>query len=160
MMVWSACWGSGVLVFSSIPKCLPSCYPSTPSIFSLRMAWRASHPRRGRVRDHRAEALYVDMAHSALAIQLVWFSFVLPALVLNYLGQGALLLANPEAVRSPFFLLAPHGALYPMIGLATVATVIASQAVISGAFESSARSSRWVMPRAWPSVTPRRPRRA
>jgi KUP system potassium uptake protein len=82
-----------------------------------------------------AEALYADMGHfGRRPIQLVWFGFVLPALVLNYLGQGALLLANPEAVRNPFFLLAPAWALYPMIGLATAATVIASQAVISGAF--------------------------
>ena len=67
-------------------------------------------------------------------IQLVWFAYVLPALVLNYFGQGALLLASPEALRNPFYLLAPEWALYPMIGLATAATVIASQAVISGAF--------------------------
>jgi KUP system potassium uptake protein len=82
-----------------------------------------------------AEALYADMGHFGRhPIQLVWFAYVLPALVLNYFGQGALLLANPEAVRNPFYLLAPEWALYPMIGLATAATVIASQAVISGAF--------------------------
>ncbi|OYY92640.1 MAG: potassium transporter Kup [Hydrogenophilales bacterium 28-61-23] len=82
-----------------------------------------------------AEALYADMGHfGRWPIQLVWFGFVLPALVLNYFGQGALLLAHPEAVRNPFFLLAPAWALYPMVGLATAATVIASQAVISGAF--------------------------
>ena len=82
-----------------------------------------------------AEALYADMGHfGRRPIQLIWFAYVLPALVLNYFGQGALLLANPEAVRNPFFMLAPEWALYPMVGLATVATVIASQAVISGAF--------------------------
>ena len=82
-----------------------------------------------------AEALYADMGHfGRRPIQLVWFAYVLPALVLNYFGQGALLLANPEAVRNPFYMLAPEWALYPMIGLATAATVIASQAVISGAF--------------------------
>ena len=82
-----------------------------------------------------AEALYADMGHfGRYPIQLVWFAYVLPALVLNYFGQGALLLSNPEAVRNPFYLLAPEWALYPMIGLATAATVIASQAVISGAF--------------------------
>jgi KUP system potassium uptake protein len=82
-----------------------------------------------------AEALYADMGHfGRRPIQLVWFFYVLPALVLNYFGQGALLLANPEALRNPFYLLAPEWALYPMIGLATAATVIASQAVISGAF--------------------------
>ena len=82
-----------------------------------------------------AEALYADMGHfGRRPIQLVWFAYVLPALVLNYFGQGALLLASPEALRNPFYLLAPEWALYPMIGLATAATVIASQAVISGAF--------------------------
>ena len=82
-----------------------------------------------------AEALYADMGHfGRRPIQLVWFAYVLPALVLNYFGQGALLLANPETLRNPFYLLAPEWALYPMIGLATAATVIASQAVISGAF--------------------------
>ena len=82
-----------------------------------------------------AEALYADMGHfGRRPIQWIWFGYVLPALVLNYFGQGALLLTHPEAVRSPFYLLAPSWALYPMIGLATAATVIASQAVISGAF--------------------------
>ncbi len=82
-----------------------------------------------------AEALYADMGHfGRRPIQLVWFAYVLPALVLNYFGQGALLLSNPEAVRNPFYMLAPEWALFPMIGLATAATVIASQAVISGAF--------------------------
>jgi KUP system potassium uptake protein len=82
-----------------------------------------------------AEALYADMGHfGKRPIRLAWFSFVLPALVLNYFGQGALLLAHPEAVDNPFFKMVPQVLLYPMIGLACVATVIASQAVISGAF--------------------------
>ncbi|RAO75644.1 potassium transporter Kup [Dyella jiangningensis] len=82
-----------------------------------------------------AEALYADMGHfGKRPIRFAWFSFVLPALVLNYFGQGALLLNHPEAIDSPFFKLTPEPLLYPMIGLATVATVIASQAVISGAF--------------------------
>ncbi len=81
------------------------------------------------------EALHTDMGHfGRKPIQLIWFTYVLPALLLNYFGQGALLLTDPEAVRNPFYLLAPEWALYPMIGLATAATVIASQAVISGAF--------------------------
>lgn len=63
-----------------------------------------------------------------------WFALVLPGLVLNYFGQGALLLQDAEAARNPFYLLAPGWALLPMVGLATLATVIASQAVISGAF--------------------------
>ena len=87
------------------------------------------------------EALYTDMGHfGRFPIRLAWFSFVMPALVLNYFGQGALLLAEPEAIESPFFHLAPDWALIPMVILATLATVIASQAVISGAF-SVARQS-------------------
>ena len=82
-----------------------------------------------------AEALYADMGHfGKRPIRMAWFSFVLPALVLNYFGQGALLLAHPDAIDNPFFKMVPQILLYPMIGLATVATVIASQAVISGAF--------------------------
>jgi KUP system potassium uptake protein len=82
-----------------------------------------------------AEALYADMGHfGRKPIQRAWFSFVLPALVLNYFGQGALILVEPEAAKNPFFHLAPDWALYPLVGLATIATVIASQAVISGAF--------------------------
>jgi KUP system potassium uptake protein len=82
-----------------------------------------------------AEALYADMGHfGAAPIRLSWFGLVFPALGLNYLGQGALLLAQPQAASSPFFLMFPAWMLYPMIVLATVATVIASQAVISGAF--------------------------
>jgi KUP system potassium uptake protein len=82
-----------------------------------------------------AEALYADMGHFGRApIQTAWMVFVLPALILNYLGQGALVLADPSAVENPFFLLAPHWALLPLVILATAATVIASQAVITGAF--------------------------
>lgn len=82
-----------------------------------------------------AEALYADMGHfGRRPIQLAWFSLVFPALVLNYLGQGALILHNPAAIQNPFYKLAPHWALYPLVGLATLATIIASQALISGAF--------------------------
>jgi KUP system potassium uptake protein len=82
-----------------------------------------------------AEALYADMGHfGKSAVRIGWFSLVGPALVLNYFGQGALLMARPEAVQNPFYLLYPGWALYPMVGLATLATVIASQAVISGAY--------------------------
>ena len=82
-----------------------------------------------------AEALYADMGHfGKQPIRLAWFNFVLPALVLNYFGQGALLLHDPSAIDNPFFKTVPSMLLYPMIALATVATVIASQAVISGAF--------------------------
>ena len=82
-----------------------------------------------------AEALYADMGHFGLKpIRYAWFSFVFPALLLNYLGQGALLLSQPDAIQNPFYLLAPTWALYPLLILSTMATVIASQAVISGAF--------------------------
>ncbi|MDR3391743.1 MAG: potassium transporter Kup [Sulfuriferula sp.] len=82
-----------------------------------------------------AETLYADMGHfGRKPVQLAWFFLVLPALLLNYFGQGALLIHTPKAIENPFYLLAPDWALYPLIVLATVATVIASQAVISGAF--------------------------
>ncbi|CAN5548186.1 potassium transporter Kup [soil metagenome] len=81
------------------------------------------------------EALYADMGHfGPRPIRVAWFSVALPALLLNYFGQGALLLADPAAAENPFYRLAPEWALYPMIVLATCAAVIASQAIISGAF--------------------------
>ena len=82
-----------------------------------------------------AEALYADMGHfGKRAVRIAWFALVAPALVLNYFGQGALLLADPKAIENPFYLAFPQWALYPMVGLATAATVIASQATISGAY--------------------------
>ncbi|MGH8644530.1 MAG: potassium transporter Kup [Gammaproteobacteria bacterium] len=82
-----------------------------------------------------AEAVYADMGHFGKGpIRLAWFWFVLPALLINYFGQGALLLHDVTAARNPFYLLVPGWALLPMVGLATAATIIASQAVISGAF--------------------------
>jgi KUP system potassium uptake protein len=82
-----------------------------------------------------AEALYADMGHfGRKPIQLAWITLVLPSLMINYFGQGALLLADPSAVANPFYLLAPDWALLPLVMLSTLATVIASQAVISGAF--------------------------
>src|SRR5438132_1286205 len=81
------------------------------------------------------EALYADLGHFGhRAIQIAWFSVTFPCLLLNYFGQGALLLRAPAAAKNPFYLLAPSWGLYPLIALATVATIIASQAVISGAF--------------------------
>ena len=82
-----------------------------------------------------AEALYADMGHFGKApIRFAWFAFVLPGLALNYFGQGALLIVNPQAVENPFYLMFPGWALLPMVVLATAATVIASQAVISGTY--------------------------
>jgi KUP system potassium uptake protein len=85
-----------------------------------------------------AEALYADLGHFGRhPIQFAWLALVLPALVLNYLGQGALVLSTPKAIENPFFLLYPDWALLPMVVLATAATVIASQAVITGAYSLS-----------------------
>ncbi|RYF76669.1 MAG: potassium transporter Kup [Comamonadaceae bacterium] len=82
-----------------------------------------------------AEALYADLGHFGKGpIRIAWFSTVMPALTLNYFGQGALLLENPAAVKNPFFMMAPEWALVPLVLMATAATVIASQALITGAF--------------------------
>jgi KUP system potassium uptake protein len=82
-----------------------------------------------------AEALYADLGHfGKRPIRLAWFAIAMPALTLNYFGQGALLLANPEAVKNPFFMMTPEWAQLPMVLLATAATVVASQALITGAF--------------------------
>ncbi len=85
-----------------------------------------------------AEALYADMGHFGhKPIRIAWFSLVMPALLFNYFGQGALVLAHPDAVSNPFYLMTPAWALVPMVALATVATVIASQALITGAFSAT-----------------------
>src|SRR5215471_13167275 len=82
-----------------------------------------------------AEAMYADMGHfGRRTVQMGWFAIVMPALMLNYLGQGGLVLADARAVENPFFLLAPRWAHYPLVAFATVATVIASQSIISGAY--------------------------
>ncbi|KYP97075.1 potassium transport protein Kup [Sodalis-like endosymbiont of Proechinophthirus fluctus] len=89
------------------------------------------------------EALYADMGHfGKLPIRIAWFGAVLPSLVLNYFGQGALLLSSPAAIKNPFFLLAPNWAMIPLLILATLATVIASQAVISGVFSLTRQAVR------------------
>jgi len=98
-----------------------------------------------------AEALYADLGHfGRKPIQFSWFWLVLPALVLNYFGQGALVLGDPTAAKNPFYLLAPGWFLYPLIVLATCATIIASQAVITGAFSLTWQAMRLGMsPRFW-----------
>ena len=90
-----------------------------------------------------AEALYADMGHfGKQPIRLGWFVLVMPALVLNYFGQGALMLSNPDAIKNPFFLLAPDWANIPLLLLAMLATVIAAQAVISGVFSMTLQAIR------------------
>jgi len=87
------------------------------------------------------EAMYADLGHfGARAIRVAWFGLVLPALVIHYFGQGALLLAEPDAIENPFYRLSPAWAHYPLIALATLATVIASQAIISGVFSLTQQS--------------------
>lgn len=90
-----------------------------------------------------AEALYADLGHfGKRPIRIAWFSLVAPALVLNYFGQGAMLLLDPAKVSNPFYEMAPQWALYPLIGLATIATVIASQALITAAFSITKQASQ------------------
>jgi len=90
-----------------------------------------------------AEALYADMGHfGAKPIQLAWFFMVFPALMINYIGQGALVLRDPAAIKNPFYLLASAELLFPLVALATAATVIASQATISGAFSMTQQATR------------------
>jgi KUP system potassium uptake protein len=90
-----------------------------------------------------AEALYADMGHfGAKPIRLAWFGMVFPALMINYIGQGALVLRDPAAIKNPFYLLAPAELLFPLVALATAATVIASQATISGAFSMTQQATR------------------
>ena len=90
-----------------------------------------------------AEALYADLGHfGRRPIRLAWSAIVLPALLLNYFGQGALVLADPETVASPFYLLVPRALLYPLVALATVSTIIASQALIAGVFSLTRQSVR------------------
>jgi KUP system potassium uptake protein len=89
------------------------------------------------------EALYADLGHvGAVPMRLAWFGVVLPALVINYFGQAALILADPHELRHAFYDLAPHWAHYPLVGLATVATIIASQAVITGSFSMTSQAIR------------------
>ncbi len=87
-------------------------------------------------------------------IRLAWFTVVLPSLTLNYFGQGALLLKNPEAIKNPFFLLAPDWALIPLLIIAALATVIASQAVISGVFSLTRQAVRLEISRRCALFTP------
>ncbi|KIO48024.1 potassium transporter Kup [Nitrosospira sp. NpAV] len=127
---------AGLANISAAPQILAALNPVHAIAFCLSNGWLAFVALGAVVLAITGgEALYADMGHfGAKPIRFAWYGCVLPALTLNYLGQGALLLSNPLAISNPFYLLFPVWALYPAVGLATVATVIASQAVISGVF--------------------------
>jgi KUP system potassium uptake protein len=126
----------GVVHIMDAPSVLAALNPKIGADFFIRNGWRGFLVL-GSVFlvVTGGEALYADMGHfGTRPIRITWFTLVLPALLLNYFGQGALLIVNPAAAENPFYRMAPAWALYPMVVLAAAATVIASQAVISGAF--------------------------
>ena len=136
-LIWFSTLGlAGFVNISAAPQILAALNPFHAFTFCLNNGWLAFVAFGAVVLAVTGgEALYADMGHfGAKPIRLAWYGCVLPALTLNYLGQGALLLSDPLAISNPFYLLFPAWALYPAVGLATVATVIASQAVISGVF--------------------------
>jgi KUP system potassium uptake protein len=143
MIIWFICLGVfGTIAIAQSPQVLWALNPVYAYQFLSADLW-VSFLAMGSIvlAITGGEALYADMGHfGKYPIRLAWFYFVLPALVLNYFGQGALLLHNPQAIENPFYLLAPAWALVPMVLLATAATVIASQAVISGAFSVASQS--------------------
>jgi KUP system potassium uptake protein len=143
MVVWFACLAVfGILQILQFPEVLSALNPYHGYHF-LRADPRLAFFSLGAIvlAVTGGEALYTDMGHfGKFPIRLSWFSFVMPALVMNYFGQGALLLHNPQAINNPFYLLGPAWTVIPMVLLATAATVIASQAVISGAFSIANQS--------------------
>jgi KUP system potassium uptake protein len=137
MVVWFLIIGfAGIRQIIADPAILTALNPLHGLFFLLRQRWLAFVALGAVVLALTgAEALYADLGHfGARPIRLAWFSLVFPALALNYMGQGALILANPKALENPFYLMFPDWSLYPMVILSTVATVIASQAVISGTY--------------------------
>jgi KUP system potassium uptake protein len=144
-VVWFACLGAlGLWSIAQHPQVLAALNPM--------LAWQftAANPGKAFVLLSAVflaltggEALYADMGHfGAKAVRLGWFALVFPCLMLNYFGQGALVLMNPSAAENPFFLMAPPALLMPLVVLATAATVIASQATISGAYSMTLQASR------------------
>ncbi|SCY56557.1 potassium transporter Kup [Nitrosospira sp. Nsp13] len=136
-LIWFSTLGlAGLANIGAAPQILTALNPVHAVAFCLNNGWPAFVAFGAVVLAITGgEALYADMGHfGAKPIRFAWYGCVLPALTLNYLGQGALLLSNPLAISNPFYLLFPAWALYPAVGLATIATVIASQAVISGVF--------------------------
>ena len=145
MVAWflaiGACGVTGIVAHPEILKALSPTYALTFIVGHFEIAFFALTAVVLAVTG--AEALYADMGHfGRKAITRAWLFLVLPALALNYLGQGALLIGDPSTMRAPFFLLIPGWALWPMVLLATAATVIASQAVITGAFSVAAQAAR------------------
>jgi KUP system potassium uptake protein len=136
-LAWFAALAAGgIFQISQYPQVLEALYPDHAWWFVTQHGF-ASFAVLGAVllAFTGAEALYADMGHfGRVPIQMAWYGLVFPALVLNYLGQGALLSRTPTALNNPFFLLYPAWALYPMVLLATAATVIAAQATVTGAF--------------------------
>ena len=140
MVVWFFALGAlGLAEIAGHPAVLAALNPVYGATFLLSHGWAAFVVLGSVVLAVTGgEALYADMGHfGKLPIQISWFALVLPALGLNYFGQAALMLADPEAAKNPFYLLVPEFGLYPMVVLSTLATVIASQAVISGVFSLS-----------------------
>jgi KUP system potassium uptake protein len=137
VLLWFVTLGVlGISALWSHPEVLTALSPSEGVLFLIR-EWKHAFPLLAAVflAVTGGEALYADLGHfGTRPIRLAWFSVVLPALVLNYLGQAALLTADPSSIRSPFFLMAPEALRFPLTLLATAAAVIASQALISGAF--------------------------
>ena len=144
MLVWFvviALLGLGGILRN--PAILAALNPLEAATFLTHAGWHVSFAMLGAafLAVTGGEAMYADLGHfGARPIRLVWFVLVLPALMLNYFGQGALLLAEPDAIENPFFRLSPDWAHYPLIALATLATVIASQAIISGVFSLTQQS--------------------
>jgi len=137
MTVWFAAIAvTGAMGIRSHPAILSALNPVHALAFPVAHGWGVLVPLGAAfLALTGAEALYADLGQFGRApIRIAWFSLVFPALILNYLGQGAVLLADPGAQSNPFYALAPGRALYPMVTLATVATVVASQSIITGAF--------------------------
>ncbi len=137
MFLWFVAIGlAGIVSIAHNPAVLEACNPRYAVAFLFSRGW-LGYATLGSVvlAFSGVEALFADLGHfGRKPIILAWYLFVLPGLILNYLGQGALLLHDPAAAAKPFFALLPHWAIYPMVALSTAATVIASQALISGAF--------------------------
>jgi KUP system potassium uptake protein len=137
MVIWFGLIGvAGLQQIITYPEILRALNPMHGLMFLLHQRWLAFVALGAVVLALTgAEALYADLGHfGAKPIRFAWFTLVFPALALNYMGQGALLMLNPDALANPFYLLFPGWSLYPMVVLSTIATVIASQAVITGTY--------------------------